>query len=449
MIRKVIAVSLFAVLSLCVFAGCKTAKTDGSSSVLASTETNGEGAAHSSKIETSSVKTDISSHKEEKEENATIEKETSSKKEETSTIEKESSSKKEETSTIEKGSSSQKEETSSMTSSEGVKVYKNPHNLELGMFHFSIDRCEGLIEYEKDYVNKKREYKAVVESGYFNTFMMGMENYLEQAKIVAEVGGTIWFYAHNYDGKNVNLDEKIEGYKKAFKELEEHGYLDLVNGFYWDEPVPNEYFLEQSKRLYKEFGLRNFPVFSCARFDKSTGENLVKLTPETAKYITDVAFDAYSTDVRIGASNGGKYSDWQKTISPNVVDGQSYYVELRKLLQKAVGHPANFWHYPTAYRNYLWGGLNGMFADEAYCIANLEFLKKDVMEQEYPGGLILYTYYKYHGEDCLSRRLDVKNEDGEYLMYTDFEKWERYSKLLRDTVKQFKTIKPKLVNISK
>lgn len=95
MIRKVIAVSLFAVMTLCIFISCKNAKTEGASSVLASSETNGEGTALSSKVETSSVKSETSSKKENasKKENSS-KKEVSSQKEENSTLEKESSSKK-------------------------------------------------------------------------------------------------------------------------------------------------------------------------------------------------------------------------------------------------------------------------------------------------------------------------------------------------------------------
>lgn len=431
MIRKILSLFVFVAIFLAFFVGCKNNELPngssdiGSSEEAVSSETSSK--ASSSKMETSSVKTEISS--------------------ETQSEEQEE----------EEGKSYDRPDkedykVSSKTESQSIKVYRNPKSVELGCFHFSLSRCEA-FGYTLE--ARMKEFKAIVEAGYFNTYLSGASSeLLEVIDVIAENGGTVWLSASKANNEKQNLDAQIENYKRYFEILKKRGYLDLINGFYWDEPNPNEYFLAQTERLYKEFGLRNFPVFACSSFidfEGNVGEGnivdaSVKLTPETAKYLSDVAFDSYSTDVRDGALNGGKYKEWQQSISPNVVDGKSYYTELRRILQEAVGHPANFWHYPTAYRNYLWGGLDGLqYSDEDYMIANLEFLAEDVLSQQYPGGLILYTYYDYHGENTsFSKHAAVKDENGKYLLYPEVPKWDRYCRLLKETTEKFSSIYPNL-----
>jgi hypothetical protein len=297
--------------------------------------------------------------------------------------------------------------------------------------------------------------------------MLGCNEYLlDCAKIVAEYGGTIWIGAGRFNSNNgtKTMDGNIENLKAYFNVLKKNGLYDLVNGFYWDEPIwcgqSNADFLTQTSAYYKTFGLRNFPVFACGEFSDSEGNELQlgvtadkmrKVTREACKYVTDIAYDSYSVDVREGASNGNKYAQWSKDYNTNIYDGKSYYSEIKKYLQRHVGHPANIWYYPTAYATYLWGGLGGeMYASEDYCIAMLEFMADDVLKEKYPGGLIVYNYCKFSdsGVDAFQDLCDVKNADVTYMLKPQTEKkWTNYCNVLRETTKKFNSIKPNLVDL--
>ena len=435
MIKKVLAV-LFAIMMLAgILVSCgEEAVTSNDSSTVASTE-------------------DVSS---EKEESSSSKKSSSSNK--TQSVSSEKEDEKDETSSSKKGNvRGEEEDVSSETESTSIKVFKNNNTVQINCYHFSIGNCEALGEEEDD---KIAEFKAVVEAGYFNSYLLGMgKNLIKEVPIIAENGGTFWCFAPKFaadaSGVDYAIDSYIEDCKFYINWMKENGYYELFNGFHWDEPAANDNFLKLTERLYKEFGLRQYPVFACMQFMNYEGNQGEAgfvdmsggiLNPKTAKYITDVGYDSYATDVREGAPNGNKYGEWQQQISPNIVDGKSYFVEIRKILQNQMGRPANFWHYSTAYRCYLWGGLTGMYSDEAYCIANLEFLTEDLLAQEYQGGITLYTFANFHGEHTGFECYCDAKVNGNPIC-TENKKWNTYCDLLRETRKKFDNMKAPLAKI--
>ncbi len=440
MVKRILAV-LLASLMLCgIFASCgEKEPADVSSKITASEEA-------SSKEEISSVAA-------------------SSEKTETSSVVSKEEEEEEETSTSSKKGFNRGDTNSESTSS-SVKVYKNAGTAMLGCFHFNTGFTTA---YGSDNESKLREFEQIVKEGYFNTYFISTgTTFMDCVKIIAENGGTFWVSGGKFEsGGGTTIEQHLENLEFYFDMLKEKGYWDLFNGFYWDEPIwhgqKNEDFLLQTKAYYTKWGKRNFPVFACGEFSGEEGntENLGgitadqmrKLDPKCAIYVTDAAYDSYSVDVREGATNGGanQFAKWQK-VSPKIVDGKSYYTEYKEYLKKYIGHQVNYWYYPTAYVCYLWGGINGeRYASEDYCVAHLEFMADDILKEEYPGGLIIYTYATFGKTDYgFARHADVKDSKGNYTLYPDEnpDKWEKYCDALRNTTKKFNSVTTKKVTLN-
>ena len=162
------------------------------------------------------------------------------------------------------------------------------------------------------------------------------------------------------------------------------------------------------------------------------------------EYLTDISFDSYSVDVRDGAANGDVIRKTAIEL-PGVVDGKTYYSELTKLLLRITGHPANVWYFPCAYTTSLWGGLDGLGrADEQYCVAHLEFFHDLLMQQDYKGGLFLYTYMQWSNEKELGLRSHLIVEaplssEEQYKLRPQEAKWKKYSALVKEITLEFKT----------
>jgi len=436
MIKKLIAMIISIFVVFAVFVGCaennmvsSDVSSAGASSEISADECNKV----SSKIETSSVsskESDFSSDK------------TSSNK----------------TVIIKLPSKPSKNETSSVSSSGEVKRYTNPGNV--GMMSYSLNMST-TTALGKDAASREKYFRAIVEEGYFNQYLVNCNNeLLTHAEIVAEAGGSIWIIA----GTSVkNLPSYINNVKTQFEKLKEAELLDVVNGFFWDEPtLGNRTSLEDfhtiTKTLYQTFGLRNFPVFGTAEFTGNEGNTSVNpgtkkqtiLTTKSLEYVTDMGFDSYSIDVRDGASNGGssQFAKWQASCSKDIVDGKSFYTEHRKLLQKIANKPVNYWHWPSAWYDYLWGGLNGLkYADEAFWTAHLNFMANDVLEQENPGGLCIYTFRRVDTDTnvAFERRMDLKNDSNDFMVYPDVDKYYIYSERLRFWKEVFDSKKPNII----
>ncbi|MBE6788413.1 MAG: hypothetical protein E7539_01985 [Ruminococcaceae bacterium] len=344
----------------------------------------------------------------------------------------------------------------SVSSSQSVKVYSNPGNVGMMCFSLSMNYTTA---YGEDLESRKKYFEEMANSGFFNQYILHLgEYFMDEVEIIAKAGGSFWINCTKQGALvDKNLDSYISDFEGIIDNLRKKGYADLLNGFFWDEPlwsktISNEQFLKLTKGLYQKFGLRNFPVFAVGEFTRLNGNEdevppttiTQKVTTYSMRYLTDVAFDSYSVDVREGAGNEWMFNRWQKEVSPYVVDGKSYYTEHRRLITERAGHPVNFWHFPCAWDSSVSGGLNGIRkADEAYWIAHLDFMAQDVLDYEYPGGLCIYTFRRVDADsrDCFERRMDLKNENGEWAVWPDTEKYLTYSEKLRGWCEKFSSTK--------
>ncbi len=343
----------------------------------------------------------------------------------------------------------------SVTVGESVKQYTDPGKLELGCYHSIMQYC---TNYGADFASREREFADVVRQGYFNTYMIGMNEYmLTELKYIAEAGCTFWLSAPSYSAaRKDDINKVMENTKVYIQLIKDAGYYDLFQGWFWDEPIwhgmPNEDFQILTEALYKTFGKRNGPVFATGEFTNTEGnetqlgtsaDQMRKITKESFKYLTDIGYDSYSVDVREGASNGGqaKYDSWSAAVGNKTInDGKSYYRAFAEYLRECAGHDVNYWWWPTAYTTSLWGGLGGVrTADEAYCIAHLNFMCQEALDYEYAGGVMLYCYPVTSTGQYLSfaQLMDVKGDTGDWAIQPEIDKWEEYCNVLRDWCKKF------------
>lgn len=345
---------------------------------------------------------------------------------------------------------------SAQTPSADIKHYKNPKNLGLVAYHCSLRWCD---TYGTDDASRLREFTEIVEGKYFNQYFLGnnISDILIEAELIAKAGGSFWLGV-GYDPKTETLKQYEEKLRTLLDAIEKAGYRDLVNGIHWDEPYWNcndpKDLQDQMKVNYTVFGLRNFPVFGLAEFSDATpdvtqnGDPMPWVSPEYSKYITDAGYDYYSVDVRPGASNGngGAYRQHSEYLGETVTTGQELYNGYTKRLKKLIGHNFNLWHFPCAYGTKTWDGV----ADEDFCVAAFEFFAKDVLDEDYAGGLAVYTYYTHtttHGYIGLKERIPIKDEFGNYTHFPESEKWPNYFKLLQEYCQKFNSIKPKFVTV--
>ncbi len=343
----------------------------------------------------------------------------------------------------------------SVTVGDSVKQYTDHGKLEIGCYHSIMKYC---TNYGTDDASREREFADVVRQGYFNTYMIGMDKYMmTQLKYIAEAGATFWLYAPDYSSaSHDDINKVMEETNVYIQMIKDAGYYDLFQGWFWDEPIwrgmPNKDYQVLTEALYKTFGKRNGPVFATGEFTNSEGnegnlgvgaDQMNKITKESFKYLTDIGFDSYSVDVRDGATNGGKqrYEDWSAAVGGKPVnDGKSYYRAFAEYLRELVGHEVNYWWWPTAHTNSVYGGLGGIrTADEEYCIAHLDFMCQEAMDYKYAGGVMIYCYPTSSTGNYLSfaQLMDVKGDTGDWAIAPEIPKWEKYCQALRDWCKKF------------
>lgn len=350
------------------------------------------------------------------------------------------------------------EETSSETESSSVKVYKNKGTVQLGAYHLNLKYCTANGDSNAAMVE---EFQSVLDEGYFNTFFISSNtSVLDNAKMIAEAGATFWLHVGDFRKSKMSIESYIEDAVYYVNLLKKMGYGDLINGFYWDEPVwrgmTNEEFLTMTKALYQEFGLRNFPVFATGEFSGLEGneigveaDDMNKVLSSSLKYVTDAAFDAYGVDVRDGVvPTDATLARWREKISPDVNNSKDYYTGFKKKLLNHIGHPVNVWYYPCCYEAPVGTGLNNIKrADEGYCLGHLEFMAQDILKEEYPGGLVLYTYHTSGTRYGLQRHLAIKDKNGNYKYYPNEVKWDRYCEALKTICAKFSATKAKRADI--
>ncbi len=352
--------------------------------------------------------------------------------------------------------------TTSQTTSSGIKEYTQ--RLNIGIYNLMMYRCDF---YGTDSASREKEFTEVVEQGFFNTyFLTGMlgqaplSQILREVEIIAENGGTFWLGFNLFHSANITIEEfDRQKIAPVIDAITEAGYRDRLLGVTWDEPIcirgqANRDFLTQSELFYKKYGLRTFPVFTVDGFvgengdiNKFPGEKGQKIATEALKYVTDAGFDVYGVDVRKGAANGNRYESWSQKFGTTITNGKEYYIALKNLLKKRVDHKVNIWHFPTAFE---WPTQDGGTADEEFCLAQLEFMAEDIMNDEYGGGLALYTYYRFtesHGAISMAQRLYVPNENGDCTIYPHYVKWYEYSRKLMKIRAQFSSKKANLIDL--
>ncbi len=480
MLKQLSAVCLFLVFSFVLLCSCKPSETQGNSSFASSEsayseiETSSE--AWTENSQDNNVQSDSKGSSSKKEESTSSEKQENNSSKDSSSKKqssvKPSSSKKEYENKIEpiasnnnKTSSSKvNNDSTSTSSSKSEEIKKNvaPEDaLQIGAFHFNP---KWTVNYGKDDESRMQELSDVLSAGYFNTFQVELDYAANQEmwEICVENDVSVWILLYEYydSSDGVTIDEYISEVDKAVSVIKSNPkYWDNFCGFAFEESVwrgqTNADFLKESEALYKKYGKRNHVVLATGEFTGVEGNELQlgvtadqmkKILPSSFKYCTDVAFDSYGVDVRDGAKNGNKYKEWQ-SVSSNIVDGKSYYIEHTKLLVRLAGHDVNVWFYPCAYSTNLWGGLNGLYrADEEYCLAHLNFFDELLKEQEFQGGLILYTYTQFSNvnEIGLQSRLSVKNASGKQLIRPNETKWTKYSARVKELTTEYKQTKARL-----
>lgn len=431
--KKVVSILLAGLFAVCLFASC-TNKGENLSSTLVSSEV--------AQIEEVSSEAAQSEHS------------SSEDKKNSSTITTTSTPKNDQTSSNNKPLFDRNPTSSS--ESQSVKYY-NKGTVGLGAYQFRIDLCTAA---GSDYESKLEEFADVVEEGYFNTYFLTLdEKILDQMKLVAESGGTVWLAGNRYDDKS-SIDTILDNIEFYLDFLDKHGYKDLVNGFYWYEPLwegtmSNSEFLTLTKALYQKFGLRNFPTFAPRDFDLTGNETqaeadaVSKVLPSTLKYVTDISFTAYGVDVRDGVKpSADTLNRWQSTISPDIKTSGDYYIGYKEKLQAYTGHAVNTWYYACAYEAPVGTGLGGLSrADEGYCVGHLEFMADDVLKSQYQGGIVIHKYNVSNDRYGFQRHLPVKDSRGKYKYYPSEEKWENYGQALKKVKAKFDSQKANTAKI--
>ncbi len=338
----------------------------------------------------------------------------------------------------------------SVTVSETIKQYKNPGTYMIGAYQC---RMSTMTAYGSDDKSREKEFADVVKSGYFNCFQLVGDKYFEtELKYIAEAGYTFWLSMPRYNSNTMTEESYTQKVREVLERIKKVGCLDLLNGFYWDEPIwtgmSNEDFLTQTKIHYVTFGLRNFPVFATGEFsdhegntdnlDGVTADQMKKILPSSMIYLTDVSYDSYGVDVRDNAVYSESWGKDREEYTGNVMTvrtGKDYYRAYKEWLFKYMGHPANFYYYPCAYECNTTGGIV-QTADEAYCQAHLEFMAEDLLADERGAGLFMYGFASGSNRH-LDQVLVFEDRNGNPTMYPDTEKWYSYSASLKQIRQKF------------
>lgn len=338
--------------------------------------------------------------------------------------------------------------------SESVSVIKRVDDcLEMGIYHFQPYWTTNYGDSEED---RLREFEDVIKQGYFNSFIASPHTIDMQGMwdIVEKYDLNVWMSLYDYyQSDKQTLDEWLdyahEGYQHVLKDKNRQKYF---KGFFFDEPIwrgqSNADFLAMTEALYKKYGRRIYVVDSLAIFAnwRSEADNApmdkvgAKFANSNAfKYVTDLGFDHYTYDVRPGAGNGGKISNYTAK-NPEVTDAQSLYRQVTKNMLKCAGDK-NVWYWPCAFTYSIYGGLNGISrADEAYCLAHIDFFYQLLKEQKYQGGIHLYTYKNSTSnpnELGLASKLIVVDENGTQLLFPSKPKWQYVSAKIKNICQEY------------
>ncbi len=331
--------------------------------------------------------------------------------------------------------------------------------LAMGVYNF---HPRWTTNYSVSIQDRIQEFEDVIKTGYFNSIIVEVPylNLDEFWRVILENDCTVWLNIYDYfDSEKISFEKWIKIYDDELKILKSHPERwERFLGVHYDEPIwrgqSNNDFNTVCGHFYNEYNLRNFIVMATGEFVNHEGnlslsaEEMAKIKPFALKYVTDIAFDSYGVDTRIGTNYERSLPSWQQKISPDIKDGRGYYRELTRQMLTLCDHEVNVWFFPTAYTcgvsSHLEREMGKTKADEGYCIGHLEFFEELLMEQKHPAGLCLFTYYNLsEGNWGLQEHLIVKDENGNQKLLPDGkdEKWEEYSKVLREMCEKFRNTK--------
>ena len=309
--------------------------------------------------------------------------------------------------------------------------------------------------YKADGVNntaadKLREVEDVLAAGYLNHMMVSYdENFTKVLALCKKYDVDVWIGAGFFNSKKQSIEDFMLNNEEKVNDIIEAGMWDNFLGFYWDEPflngMTNADFYLMTKSLFEKWGKRNYPVFAQNHFlDKVTltDKNKEKIQPYSLEYITDVSWDNYSYDMREEAksnpSQNNALKNNSKTLGVEFETAEDYYRFIHSQIMDKIDHDVYVWFHPCAYESSVW---TGGYADEGYCLGHLEFFLDLLEEQEHLGGITLYSYASW-STPGIEQHLEVPNlQTGKQLLYPNVAKWSKYSKAIKDMVKDFRSRK--------
>ena len=306
--------------------------------------------------------------------------------------------------------------------------------IEVGFYHLDPRWCS--FDDFKFMMSRNIVNSIKVECGYGTS--------ADAIEIAREYGHNAWLGVEKYNvrGKSKETIPEYMAKIRAYVDtLKERDLWDTVVGFHWDEPIlgmTNEDFLETSKAISEEFGKRIFPVFSGQEVMGQKGnwndpDGMLILEEFATEYLTDIGFDAYGYDYRVPSTE--TMQNRFKVINekfPEIYSTETYYRHYFDTLKKrCLNKKARVWVFPCTYRTGTWAGIP---SDEDYCVAHLKGLTNLLLEQEYPGGIMGYTYKSWSDASIgLDLFLDKNNPD----------RWIKFEEAMRETYEKVKDIEIK------
>ena len=439
--KKIIALILCLISAVTLFCACTPKDNVNSSSKVAEVE--------SSVTESEDIKSETSSKDFSETKTSSItDKENKSSKEE-----KESSKKQE----SEKESSKEEKpidrNPSATSTSSGIKLNLpdiEGSTMEIGCFQFAP-------QYTRDYRDKYEavnlgdanidanleQFEDTIAEGYFNTVMLTTTDFAHEGvwQVLEKYKMKVWFLtAGCYDSSSGKTVDKFfeDTWLKTINFIKDNPKRwEMFNGFAYDElihrGVSTEDFIATTEYVYKKLGKRNFPVMAPQEFTNLWPvADHGKMTNAACKYVTDIAFDMYSGDVR--TDKGNNVANYAKDVYPeyNIKNDKDVYKMMTSEMLKMVGRPVTTWFYPSSH-------MMGDYHTEEYCLAQLKFFEGLLKEQEHPGGIILFTYAQpnetlYSLQSFLDLGENAKKSFRRYEKLT----WYQYSAYLKQLTMRYR-----------
>ncbi len=321
---------------------------------------------------------------------------------------------------------------------------ESDHTLGVNMWGFNSWADYYTTNGENTAADKLREIEDVLAAGYMNQIMLSYdENFEAVLKLCEKYDVDIWLSPGVFKSNRQTIETYMANVAERVDKIIAAGMYDDFLGFIWDEPylngITNEDFYTMTKALFEKWGKRNYPVFGQNAFLDSATPNHEKIKPEAMEYVTDVSWDNYSYDVRDSAKSNSAQNNQLKKLSSSLgitlKTAEDYYRFIHSQLMDKIDHDVYVWFHPTAW---LTSTYIGTRADEGYCLGHLEFFLELLEEQDYLGGITLYSYASWSWPG-IEQYLEVPNlQTGKQLLYPDVDKWSEYSKAVKDMVKDFR-----------